>query len=168
MAHSSHPEKPTSKAEIAYQRIMEELPSRDRLKYPATEPVLAPEHLAYQKAREELSTPLQEALDAMVPLAEEVPQAEELRWCICESPEGEFARVRIFKELEGLARYLGRLEGAETSVWPFYGLALRFTKPLSQFYGRRLLLLPGEEEAIILPQSPAEPFKTVPLDLLEE
>ena len=42
-------------------------------------------------------------------------------WCLCEMPEGDYSRVRVFPDVEHLVRHIGRLEGEEVSVWAFYG-----------------------------------------------
>ena len=165
---SSEPPVP-SKAELTYQRMISSIPSRHRLhRSTVAAPIVDEETYVYEHARSRMSEAARRALDKTAVVPSDVPEELQMRWCICESPEGEFARVRIFKEVDGLIHYLGRLEGQETSVWPFYGVAMRITKPLASFQDRRLLFMPGEDEAIILPQSPAEPIRRVPMSLLED
>ena len=52
-------------------------------------------------------------------------------WCLCEMPEGDYSRVRVFPDVERLVRYIGRLEGEEVSVWAF----LRYASSYYTSYG---------------------------------
>jgi hypothetical protein len=70
-------------------------------------------------------------------------------WCLCEMPEGDYSRVRVFSDLENLVNHIGRLEGEEVSVWAFYGTPLRLTRPDS--VGQRYLLV-SDQEVVIVPR----------------
>jgi hypothetical protein len=61
----------------------------------------------------------QEAVDVDTPFS----------WCVCEMPEGDFPRVRVFNDFEIMARHVGKLEGDEVSVWIFYGTPIPITQP---------------------------------------
>jgi len=89
--------------------------------------------------------------------------APEPRWCLCEQPDGEFPKVRMFQELEDMARYMGRLEGDETAIWAFYGIPMRFTAPIGDDK-IRYLFLPGEEMAVSIPKSNQELMRTLDAD----
>jgi hypothetical protein len=65
-------------------------------------------------------------------------------WCLCEIPEGDYSRVRVFPDLEHLLRHVARLEGEEVSVWVFYGTPLRFTSP-DVLSSQRYLLVSDQE-----------------------
>lgn len=92
-------------------------------------------------------------------------QLERLKayYCLCEVPEGEYPRMKIFRGPESLSRYIGDLEGQEIAVWPFYGNPLRLTIPDEQ--GRRYLLLPN---AAGIAESRAIPILRTPHERLEE
>lgn len=70
-------------------------------------------------------------------------------WCLCEMPEGDYSRVRVFPDLEHLVRHIGRLEGEEVSVWAFYGTPLRITRPMGS-PGQRYLLV-SDQEVVPIP-----------------
>lgn len=70
-------------------------------------------------------------------------------WCLCEMPEGDYSRVRVFSDLENLVNHIGRLEGEEVSVWAFYGTPLRLTRPDGT--GQRYLLV-SDQEVVIVPK----------------
>jgi hypothetical protein len=152
---SEEPTLPVNKTVASHYRMMQELP----LAPPADAP-LPQEACDYREFRESLPPDAREMLDSMVVMEEPPDEGLAPRWCLCEAPEGEFSRVRLFKTAEDLVRYMGKLEGQEVSAWVFYGQALRFTKA-HPICGRRLLLLPGEKEAVGIPAIPNEPLLTM-------
>jgi hypothetical protein len=70
-------------------------------------------------------------------------------WCLCEMPEGDYSRVRVFPDVEHLVRHIGRLEGEEVSVWAFYGTPLRITRSMGS-PGQRYLLV-SDQEVVPIP-----------------
>ena len=70
-------------------------------------------------------------------------------WCLCEMPEGDYSRVRVFQDVERLVRHIGRLEGEEVSVWAFYGTPLRITRPMGSPGQRHLLV--SDQEVVPIP-----------------
>lgn len=72
-------------------------------------------------------------------------------WCVCEMPEGDFPRVRVFSEFDALARHVGKLEGQEVSVWIFYGTPISLTE--KDDYGDRYLKT-SRQEAFKVPTVP--------------
>jgi len=77
-------------------------------------------------------------------------------WCLLESPEGEYPRIRGFKKLLPLLEYLKNIEGTETAVAVVQGTPLSLSKVLN---GKRYLLIGdsaiciGDSSATVLPQS---------------
>ena len=71
-------------------------------------------------------------------------------WCLCEVPEGDYPRVRVFPDLENLVRHISRLEGEEVSIWAFYGTPLRITQNSPRGGGRYLCV--SEQEVVIVPK----------------
>jgi hypothetical protein len=77
-------------------------------------------------------------------------------WCLLESPEGEYPRIRVFKKLSPLLDYLKNLEGTETAVLIVQGTPLSLSKVLN---GDRYLLVGdsairvGDRTLSPLPQS---------------
>lgn len=147
-----------------YQRLLEDLPStlqsqlrprrQPRKELLAQKPHrLSPETLEYQRLREQFPQSVQDFMDGQVAPEEEERQPLRPRWCVCESPEGEFLKIRIFTELTKLVAYLASLEGREVAVWNFYGVPVRMTlrNPTSK---QRYLLLPGCDEAVLIARGP--------------
>jgi len=83
------------------------------------------------------------------------------RFCLVESPEGDYPRIRLFNDAIGLAKRLASLEGQEIAAWPFYGLPMSFTKgPI------RHLLLPDGTALTIPALKGQEPeVVTTPTDV---
>lgn len=77
-------------------------------------------------------------------------------WCLLESPEGEYPRIRVFKKLAMLLNYVKHMEGTETAVAIVRGTPLSLSKVLE---GNRYLLMGdsairiGDSSATVLPQS---------------
>lgn len=82
-------------------------------------------------------------------------------WCVCEMPEGDFPRVRVFSDFEATLRYVGKLEGDEVSVWIFFGTPISLTQPDSD--GVRYLIT-SRREAFRLPTSTTEDILSVSRD----
>lgn len=57
-------------------------------------------------------------------------------WCVLESPEGEFPRIRIFQQLNDLIKHLAAAEDTQTAVLVVRGYPCRLTKKLD---GKRYL-----------------------------
>lgn len=79
-------------------------------------------------------------------------------WCVCEMPEGDFPRVRVFGEFETMLRHVGKLENNEVSVWVFYGVPLSITQLDTD--GSRYIFT-SRTEAFRLPFTPAEEVTSV-------
>jgi hypothetical protein len=166
---SPKPKRKKSKG-TPWERALSRLPAdvRERLQSSEAEnDSLTPEELEYQQVRAKLPAPVQEAIDATTGAAEVEDDADapDLRWVICEQPEGEFPKIRMFETAEALVRHLGELDGTETAVWPLYGIPLRFTLA----YGKtkdRYLFLPGEQTALRIPKSAREAVERIDADLL--
>jgi hypothetical protein len=50
------------------------------------------------------------------------------KWCLCESPEGDYPNVYAYNKFKDLLKALSSRIGKETSVWIFYGLPLPVAK----------------------------------------
>ena len=74
-------------------------------------------------------------------------------WCVCEMPEGDFPRVRVFGDFEVMVRYVGKLERSEVSVWIFYGVPVSVTQVDAD--GSRYIFT-SRTEAFKLPFATAE------------
>lgn len=74
-------------------------------------------------------------------------------WCVCEMPEGDFPRVRVFSDFEVMLRYVGKLEKNEVSVWIFYGVPVSMTQLDTD--GSRYIIT-SRTEAFRLPFAAAE------------
>ena len=83
------------------------------------------------------------------------------RWGIVEATDGEWAKMRLFKTAEALARRVQELEGTDTVVWCFYGLPL----PLSKG-PQRYLTMPSGTKLMQVPLFKGGPTKLVDADLL--
>ena len=84
-------------------------------------------------------------------------------WCVCEMPEGDFPRVRVFGDFEAMTRHISKLEGEEVSVWVFYGTPISLTQ--SDKDGFRYLLTSRREAfRLSLSQSATEPVVSVARD----
>lgn len=165
---SHQPQPKLSKSQQSWNRILGELPGlQSQQPGSATAEAVNPEEAEFSKLLADLPG-LQ--LPELTPPAfedEVVAQADQHppRFCLCEMPDGEYPNVRIFKGVEGLVTYLGKLEGDDMAVWAFYGIPLRFTVPDKG--GHRYLFLPGEQEAIPIPRTDMEPIQKIAADLLE-
>lgn len=88
-------------------------------------------------------------------------EAAVARYGVVESTDGEWAKMRVFKTSEGLARRLQQLEGSDTIVWLFFGLPLGLTKG-----PQRYIMLPGGTQAIQVPLYEGGPCKVVDAELV--
>ena len=79
-------------------------------------------------------------------------------WCVCEMPEGDFPRVRVFSDFEVMLRHVGKLEKDEVSVWIFYGVPVSMTQ-LDVDASRYILT--SRTEAFRLPSSGTEEILAV-------
>jgi len=79
-------------------------------------------------------------------------------WCVCEMPEGDFPRVRVFGDFEVMLRHVGKLEGDEVSVWIFYGVPVSITQADAD---SSRYILTSRTEAFRLPSSAAEEVVSV-------
>ena len=79
-------------------------------------------------------------------------------WCVCEMPEGDFPRVRVFNDFDATLRHVGKLEGDEVSAWIFFGTPISFTQPDND--GVRYLIT-SRREAFRLPTSTSEEILSV-------
>jgi len=93
----------------------------------------------------------QEAVDVDVPLS----------WCVCEMPEGDFPRVRVFNDFETMARHVGKLEGDEVSVWIFYGTPIPITQPGRD--GARHMIT-SRREAFRIPRGEREEVSSIVIE----
>tara|TARA_R110002020_G_scaffold276042_2_gene491247 strand:- start:13646 stop:14194 length:549 start_codon:yes stop_codon:yes gene_type:complete len=89
----------------------------------------------------------------------EMPVSTRPAWCLCEIPEGDYSRVRVFPDLEHLLMHVAKLEGEEVSVWIFYGTPLRFTYP-DVLSGQRYLLTSDQEVVPISSRGSSPPVYT--------
>lgn len=139
-----------------FNRLLEDLPSQVRerlnLQQPATS-TMAPEALEYHRLRSQLPQSVQDFMDGQVLPSEEEKCPCKPHWCVCESPEGEFLKIRIFRELSKLVGYLAALEGREIAVWNFWGVPVRMTLR-NTTSNQRYLILPGGEEAVLIARGP--------------
>lgn len=99
--------------------------------------------------------------DGPPPPPEETCKEEVKRFGCVEGDNGEFAKLRLFKDAESLAKYLGSVEGEDKVVWCFHGVPLRFTVG-----PQRYLMLPDGETAISIPIAPGAKILRVEADLL--
>lgn len=168
------PERPKSKTALLHETLLSGLPpsARRALLDSATEPQEGQDEAdcEFQRFQADLPRSLRESL-SKAKRSRRKPQRRRTSvkplWCLCEQPDGDFPKVRLFKTSEGLARYMAKLEGEDVSVWPFYGVPLRFTKPDAS--GQRFLLLPGEEKALLLAaRGPVDKIDADLLDLEDE
>lgn len=126
----------------------------------APEPVEDDETTSYRQFVSGLTPETQAAFSKPKPKAVGEPQVEQsvAKWGLVESPDGEWAQMRLFKSAEGLARRVQQLEGKDVVVWAFWGVALPLTKG-----PQRLLLLPGGKQAIQIPLYEGGPCEVVPV-----
>lgn len=83
------------------------------------------------------------------------------RWGIVEATDGEWAKMRLFKTADALARRVQELEGTDTVVWCFYGLPMPVSKG-----PQRYLTMPGGKQLMQVPLYEGGPCKLVDADLL--
>lgn len=118
---------------------------------------------AYQAFLAKLSPTARAAYAAKTPEPQPAAGVEEAspRWGIVEATDGEWAKMRLFKTAEALAKRVQELEGTDTVVWCFYGLPL----PLSKG-PQRYLTMPSGKQLMQVPLYEGAPTKLVDADLL--
>ena len=119
----------------------------------------------YHQFRKELSPAAREWLDAQVDTVlrpEDEIDASVARYCVVEGPDGGWPTARLFKTPEALARRISQLDGTDMVIWCFFGIPIHLTRG-----PQRYLLLPGGQDAIMIPLIEGGPCKIVPADLLE-
>jgi hypothetical protein len=150
----------TAKAKAALQRVE---PSRLPVE---TSPRSDDEEAdAYASFRDSLTGKAQEWLDAGVdtePKPDEEVDTSVARWGLVEAPDGEWATMRLFKTPEGLAKRIASLEGQDVVVAAFFGLPLQVTRGT-----QRYLILPGGQQAVMIPIYAGGPCKLVPANVLD-
>lgn len=156
-----------SAKKAAYEALLARLPSSaqaamrhkaDPLSPPAAEEPLGDEQVAYAALLDRLPASARDAMRAAKtgdPPAPPAPPAAAARYCLVESPDGEWARLRTFKTAEAAARRLGELEGRDVVVWAFYGVPLQFTRG-----PQRHVLLP-DGSAVSVPLFAGGPVEVV-------
>lgn len=85
------------------------------------------------------------------------------KYSMIECHDGDWPVVKTFKSPEALARRIGALHGSDTTVIPFFGIALRVTEG-----PQRYLYLPGDKRVIQIPMYAGGPAKTHNVDMLGE
>lgn len=68
-------------------------------------------------------------------------------WGMVRCPEGQYPSITLYNNLKDLVSALAKLEGADTSVFLFYGVGLTLTTPCvaSDTELKRFLVLPGRK-----------------------
>lgn len=90
------------------------------------------------------------------PLAAPASLPKGTSYGLFESPDGEWATVRMFRNAEDLARRISELEGQDIVVLPFVGIPLALTKG-----SPRHLLLPDNATAAAIPLAEGLPVELV-------
>jgi hypothetical protein len=156
------------KPRTTWEKISANLPGQtlQAMQTLATDPDLSNEELEYQAVRAAMPADSQDILDAIVEMPPEEESLAVPKYCLVETPEGEFPRVKLFTGIEAMSRYLGSIEGKEIAVWPFFGVPLWLTKSDSKSKVR-YVLLPGNEEAAAIPNTKREPFEIIEAELID-
>ena len=103
--------------------------------------LLDDDQLAYQRTVSSLND---ELLDRIPRPDESLPEvSSDPSWCVCEMPEGDFPRIRIFSEFNDMICHLAGLDGQEVSAWVFFGCPITFTS--KDHNGYRYLLTSSSE-----------------------
>lgn len=151
----------------AYQVFLSRLstPARKAVTAPAQAPALSDDEKAdYGAWRSGFGEQAKNWLDDHVDIVEEMaePSEEDSRFGCVECESGEFPIVRLFKTADALARHIGKLEGRDVSVVPFYGSYLRISA------GRqRYMQLPDGESLILVPRDGIGAATIVDADLVD-
>lgn len=99
--------------------------------------------------------------DGPPPRPEETCKEEAKRFGCVECDNGEFPKMRLFKDAESLAKYLGSVEGQDKAVWCFHGVPMRFTTG-----PQRYLFMPDGETAMTVPIVPGAKIHRIEADLI--
>lgn len=106
-----------------------------------------------------------ELLDRLPRPDEVMPEvSSDPAWCVCEMPEGDFPRIRVFQAFEVMVRHLANLDGQEVSAWVFFGSPLSFTTHDAS--GCRYLLTSASEAHKV--SKDAGPVVSVPANTLQD
>lgn len=119
----------------------------------------------YGAWRKSLPEIVRDNVDQLVHAAELPEPADPslARFCMVEvDHSGEhWPMLKVFQSARQLAVHLGKLEKEDVSVWPFFGVPLRFTEG-----PQRYLLLPDGTTAMMIPLAPGGPTPIVDAGLL--
>lgn len=110
---------------------------------------LGEEHDDFATYRDSLSPDTLRQLDELVPAAQDaVPDPDVTAACfgMVEAENGEWAKMRLFRDAEGLAFRLAEQEGKDIVVWCFYGIPLKLSRG-----PQRYLMLPDGQSAVKIP-----------------
>lgn len=127
-------------------------------------PRMDAEHDDFEQTCDMLSERARQQVD--VPETTEEPldvQVDAAKFCIIESPDGDFARLHGYTTPQQAATRLGELEGQDIVVHVVYGIPLRLT-----IGPQRFLTLPDGQQAIMIPTYPGGPTKVVDANLVED
>jgi hypothetical protein len=128
----------------------------------ATDDSLDENQLNYKATVEKHISP--ELLDRLPRPSEVTPEiASDPAWCVCEMPEGDFPRIRVFQDFEVMVRHLANLDGQEVSAWVFFGSPFSFTT--HDAAGYRYLMTSSSEAHRI--SKDAGPVTSVPASKLQ-
>lgn len=128
-----------------------------------TDDSLDEEQLSYKATVEKHINP--ELLDRLPRPDEVMPEiSSDPAWCVCEMPEGEFPRIRVFQDFEVMVRHLANLDGQEVSAWVFFGSPLSFTT--HDATGHRYLLTSASEAHKV--SKDGGPIVSVPVNTLQD
>lgn len=133
-----------------------------RIKHPLDAPPveqLGEEYDDFAAYRAELSPETQRQLDELVPAAEDkVPDPDVNAACfgMVEAENGEWAKMRLFPDVEALAMRLALQEGQDVVVWCFYGIPLKLSRG-----PQRYLMLPDGQNAVKIPMGAVGPVEFV-------
>lgn len=128
-----------------------------------TDDSLDEEQLNYKATVEKHINP--ELLDRLPRPDEVMPEiSSDPAWCVCEMPEGEFPRIRVFQDFEVMVRHLANLDGQEVSAWVFFGSPLSFTT--HDATGHRYLLTSASEAHKV--SKDGGPIVSVPVNTLQD
>ncbi len=135
----------------------------------AAPPIAVPddETVAYADWRRSLSDVSRASLEADADEAE-APNAatvddKDCHFYLVEAPDGDMPVLRKFRTVEAMARYIGKMEGEDISVWPFYGVPLTLTQGPGRY-----LALPDGISALNVPAGGTGTVRRIDLDLLNE
>lgn len=133
-----------------------------RTKHPlelTPKPQLGEEHDDFASYRDSLSSDTLRQLDELVPAAQDTvpdPDANAACFGMVEAENGEWAKMRLFRDVEALAHRLAEQEGKDIVVWCFYGIPLKLSRG-----PQRYLMLPDGRNAVKIPMGCVGPVEFV-------